>query len=60
MGRPAAVRPQGTVLAGGELAAFRAQKARIDRMISGQTDQAEVRQLAAAAPQDGKTTAIRR
>ncbi|MDP3594043.1 M23 family metallopeptidase, partial [Phenylobacterium sp.] len=52
--------PQGTVLAGGELAAFRAQKARIDRMISGQTDQAEVRQLAAAAPQDGKTTAIRR
>lgn len=52
--------PQGTVLAGGELTAFRAQKARIDRMISGQTDQAEARQLAAAAPQDGKTTAIRR
>ena len=30
--------PQGTVLAGGELAAFRAQKARIDRMVSGQAE----------------------
>lgn len=52
--------PQGTVLAGGELAAFRAQKARIDHMISGQTDQAEARQLAAASPEDGKIKAIRR
>lgn len=42
--------PQGTVLAGAELNAFRAQKARIDRMVSGESsvDEDEVRQVAYA------------
>lgn len=40
--------PQGTVLAGGELAQFRAQKARIDALVKGQAQDAAPERLALA------------
>ncbi|WP_374533953.1 peptidoglycan DD-metalloendopeptidase family protein [Phenylobacterium sp.] len=49
--------PQGTVLAGGELAAFRAQKARIDAMIK---DQGEAPAARLALAQDEASPALRR
>ena len=49
--------PQGTVLAGGELAAFRAQKARIDAMIE---DQGEAPAARLALAQDEASPALRR
>lgn len=53
--------PQGTVLAGAELAAFRAQKARIDRMVQGEADDAgETRKLAATEANAVKVAGLRR
>lgn len=55
--------PQGTILAGGELAAFRAQKARIDKMVAGEDagdDQGETRKLAAAETNPIKVAGLRR
>ncbi|MFN3513272.1 MAG: peptidoglycan DD-metalloendopeptidase family protein [Phenylobacterium sp.] len=49
--------PQGTVLAGAELAAFKAQKARIDRMIAGEADGI---QLARADTDEAKAAGLRR
>jgi murein DD-endopeptidase MepM/ murein hydrolase activator NlpD len=47
--------PQGTVLAGAELAAFRAEKARIDRLVGSDTGG-----TALAQADTGKTVALRR
>lgn len=50
--------PQGTVLAGSELAEFRAQKARIDRMVAEQSDGRQ--QLAMADTDAAKAAHLRR
>ena len=50
--------PQGTVLAGGELAAFRAQKARIDALVAGQGADKAPERLALADTE--KPAALRR
>lgn len=51
--------PQGTVLAGGELAAFRAEKARIDRLIAGKGDATPSTTLAKAETPASKALALR-
>jgi murein DD-endopeptidase MepM/ murein hydrolase activator NlpD len=51
--------PQGTVLAGSELAAFRAQKSRIDQMIA-QAEPAETQKLAMADIDAVKAAGLRR
>ncbi len=50
--------PQGTILAGTELGAFRAQKARIDRMVRGEDTDDTVSQVASA--DDPKDVKLRR
>ncbi len=50
--------PQGTVLAGGELSAFKAQKARIDRMVASEAGGAQ--KLAMADTDEAKAAFLRR
>ena len=51
--------PQGTVLAGAELGAFRAQKSRIDRMVHGDDTDEAVTEVASATD-DPKYVKLRR